>query len=349
MASVLAVEFQPHGQLHYLAAGGHEHAIGDQVLYPTEDGREVARVVWRGDVDLPDAVPVCAGAATPADLARDEANRQVRADAAEVARLLIERHGLAMKLLAVDFLDQSSDYDRLTVFYYQSPERVDFRALLGDLVRALRSRIDLRQVGARDAARLTGGVGPCGRPLCCSSMLTLDPVSLRLAREQGMLVSAVQRCGVCGHAMCCLRYEQQAYEDFHARAPKVGTTVMTPAGEGTVIGHQVPNDALLVRTRDGEQSSCPLAQASACQCAAATPRKKKKPRTKRRRADAAVPNVPGAAGAAPLVDGTGAGKTSGTGGPTGSADASGSGGPAGSDDGAGPSRPTAASDAGTAQ
>lgn len=284
MASVLAVEFQQHGQLHYLAAAGGDYAVGEQVLYPTDDGAEVATVVWRGDVAIPERVPACVGSAGPQDLARDETNRQQRADAAEVAKALIERHGLAMKLLAVDFIDQSTEYDRLTVLYYQSAGRVDFRALLGDLVRALRSRIDLRQVGARDAARLTGGIGPCGRPLCCSSMLVVDPVSLRLARQQDLVTAAVQRCGVCGHAMCCLRYEQADYESFQARAPKLGSTVMTPAGEGTVVGHQVPAESVLVRTGSGERISCPLAQASACQCGGdqAKPRKKK-PRTKRRR------------------------------------------------------------------
>lgn len=306
MARVMAVEFQPHGQLHFLAPGpaSADCAVGDRVLYPTDDGREIATVAWHGDAELPDGVPVCAGPADDKDLARDRANRQRRADAAAVAELLIAQHGLAMKLLAVDFVDQSSEFDKLTVFYYQASKRVDFRALLGDLVRAVHSRVDLRQVGARDAARLTGGIGPCGRPLCCASMLTVDPVSLRLARQQDFIVSAAQRCGICGHAMCCLRYEAADYDDFHARAPKIGTRVSIPGGEGMVDGFQVPAESVTVRIDSGERISCPLADVSpgaggsrntegSCACAkigaaaaqdahTTTPHKPRKPRMRQR-------------------------------------------------------------------
>ena len=259
MTQALAVSFEPYGQLHFMAAAGQDCAPGDKVLYPTEGGLEVATVVWCGQADLGAGVPTCAGPATEADLARDEEHQRRRARATEVARALIERHGLDMKLLATDYMDDDGEGNRLTVLYYQAPDRVDFRALLGDLVRVLRTRIDLRQVGDRDATRLLGGVGMCGRPLCCASHLrTLDPVSLRLARTQDLAANGTQCIGVCGRPACCLHYEQDVYEDFHARAPRLDSAVTTPGGQGRVVGYQVPLDAVVVAGAGGERRSCPL-------------------------------------------------------------------------------------------
>lgn len=253
------MSFEPYGQLHFLAAGGRDYAPGDRVLYPSGGGLEVATVVWRGESDIGEGVPTCAGPATDSDLARDEEHQYRRARAAEVARALIRRHGLAMKLLAVDYLDDDGRGERLTVVYYRAPERVDFRALLGDLVRVLRTRIDLRQVGDRDAARLLGGVGMCGRVLCCAGHLrTVDPVSLRLARTQDVAANGTQHVGACGRPACCLRFEQDSYEDFRARAPRMGATVSTPDGTGRVVGYQVPLDAVVVADSGGERRSCPL-------------------------------------------------------------------------------------------
>ncbi|MDO5678503.1 MAG: regulatory iron-sulfur-containing complex subunit RicT [Propionibacteriaceae bacterium] len=258
----MAVAVERHGQLHYLDPGTRAYAVGDWVRYPTDDGVEVAQVVWAPEeVDAFDGeLPVCAGPATPADRSRDEENRQVRADAQRIAKDVIAKHGLPMKVVGVDFLDQSRDYDRLVAIYYTAPHRVDFRQLLGDLARALDARIDLRQIGARDAARIVGGVGQCGRELCCTSFLKdFEPVSMRLARVQGLPANPLQISGACGRLMCCLKYEHPLYIDFLQQAPSIGEHITTTDGEtGQVIGHDVPSNAVTLRHPNGEIIRCPL-------------------------------------------------------------------------------------------
>lgn len=258
---VMAVAFERYGQLHYLDPGAQDYTVGDWVRYPTADGAEVAQVVWAPeeaptlDADL----PVCLGPASQADLDRDGTNRQIRAQAERTARDIIAGHGLPMKVVGVDFIDQSRDYDRLVAIYYTAPHRVDFRQLLGDLARALEARIDLRQIGARDAARVIGGVGHCGRELCCATFLTdFEPVSMRLAKVQGLPANPLQISGACGRLMCCLKYEHPLYVDFLKKAPSVGDRVTTADGEGVVVGHDVPSNAVTVRQAGGEIVRCPL-------------------------------------------------------------------------------------------
>lgn len=263
MTQVMAVQFSPHGQLHYLDPGDERYRTGEAVLYPTEFGPEVCRVVWAPeliDAEGFGALPACAGRAQPDDLRRDRRNARLRAEALAVTRELVARHNLPMKLVGVDYIDRSDEFDQQVVVYYTAPIRVDFRALLGDLARTLQARIDLRQVGSRDATRISGGVGDCGRELCCSTFLdSFEPVSMRLAKAQGLTGNPLQIAGACGRLKCCLRYEQPLYTDFAERAPDLGARVLTPSGEGTVVAHSVPLDAVSVRTADGEVSLCPLA------------------------------------------------------------------------------------------
>lgn len=262
MPRVMAVAFERHGQLHYLDPGDGQYRVGQWVRYPTEDGVEVAQVVWAAE-DVPeplaDGVPVCQGAATEADLRRDEANRAFRAEAADVVRGLIADHGLPMKVVGIDYVDTLPGVDRLVAVYYTAPHRVDFRALLRDLARGLRARIDLRQVGSRDAARLLGGVGSCGRELCCATFLNeFEPVSLRLARVQGLPPNPLQIAGACGKLMCCLAYEHPLYVDFQRRAPGIGERVAVGEEDGVVTGHSVPAESVIVRMESGEVVRCPL-------------------------------------------------------------------------------------------
>lgn len=206
MAFILGVEFERYGELHYLRVPESEsYQIGDRVLYPTSGGPEVATVVWKGQSQA-DGIPECQGHADEAALARDERNRKDRESARATAVDLIERHGLPMKVVGVDLLDRSDEYDRMYAIYYTAPNRVDFRALVPDLAYALNARIDLRQVGSRDAAQLLGGIGRCGRQLCCVSFLpALEPISLRTLDTRS---SAMPATGACGRLLCCLRYEE---------------------------------------------------------------------------------------------------------------------------------------------
>jgi cell fate regulator YaaT (PSP1 superfamily) len=269
MAHVMAVSFERYGRLYYLDPGAHSYSVGDRVLVPTESGPEVAECVWAPEwVDDAETgwtgLPVCAGLATPADLARNEANRRRRAEAKLVAKRLIKKAELPMKVVGVDYIDSGSEFDQLIVLYFDAPHRVDFRALVGELARSLRARIDLRQVGSRDAARLTGGLGNCGRDLCCATFLKdFEPVSLRMAKVQDLPPNPMKISGACGRLMCCLKYEHPLYVEFAREAPPLGSRVSLEEGEGVVVAHQVPADSVLVRLNAGGATmSC--SKASAC-------------------------------------------------------------------------------------
>ncbi len=259
MSRVMAVTFEKHGRLHYLDPAGRNYAVGDWVMYPTDDGAELAQVVWAPEDALVEAeLPQCLGPATPADHQRDQANRERRQQIFEIATQQIAAHGLPMKVVATDFIDAAPDCDQLAAVYYTAASRVDFRALVGDLARAVGARIDLRQVAARDAARLVGGVGICGRELCCTLFIDeIEPVSMRLARSQSLAGNPLQIQGACGKLMCCLAFEHPLYVDFLRRAPAVGEQVATPQGPGVVVAHHVPTDEVAVRTADGV-ARCPL-------------------------------------------------------------------------------------------
>jgi cell fate regulator YaaT (PSP1 superfamily) len=262
MGMMMAVAFQRHGRLYYLDPGQYSPAVGDRVLVPTDSGPEVAECIWAPQwvSDEIDGLPVCAGLATDEHLTRDEANRSRRAEGRVVARRLIREHGLPMKVIATDYVDTGNV---LTV-YFSAPHRVDFRALVRDLAARLRVRVELRQIGPRDEARLQGGIGPCGRDTCCSTFLKdFEPVSVRMAKDQQLPVNPLRIAGACGRLMCCLKYEHPLYQDFRENAPKIGASVDTPDGPGQVVGHSVPADSVVVRlSADGRRTAC--SRASVC-------------------------------------------------------------------------------------
>lgn len=244
MPDVMAVSFERYGRLYYLDPGDERYAVGDRVLVPTESGPEVAECVWapewiEGDPTDFGELPRCAGQAQPADLARDETNRRRRAEIKLAAKRLIKKHELPMKVVGVDYLDRGAEVDRLIVIYFTAPQRVDFRLLVTDLARVLKARIDLRQIGSRDAARVLGGIGSCGRDLCCATFLKdFEPISMRLAKAQGLPPNPMRISGACGRLMCCLKYEHPLYAEFSREAPKLGSPVETPLGDGVVVGHR---------------------------------------------------------------------------------------------------------------
>jgi cell fate regulator YaaT (PSP1 superfamily) len=256
---VMAVSFTRYGRLYYLDPGGHTPRVGDKVLVPTDSRPEVAECVWAPQWVSEDigGLPVCAGIAGPDDLVRDERNSDRRTDARRVAKRLIRAHGLPMKVVGVDYLD---DVERV-VIYFSAPHRVDFRTLVRELAAELRARIDLRQLGPRDEARVQGGIGPCGRDLCCATFLKdFEPVSVRMVKDQDLPLNPLKISGACGRLMCCLKYEHPLYQEFKVRAPAVGETVDSPEGRGRVVGHNVPSDTVVVRLEDsGRRCACSLA------------------------------------------------------------------------------------------
>ncbi len=260
MGMMMAVSFERHGRLYYLDPGPYTPAIGDKVLVPTDSGPEVAECVWAPQWISDDVggLPECAGLATEDDLERNETSRRRRAECRVAAKRFIRTNGLPMKVTAVDYVHATNAF----TIYFSAPSRVDFRALVRDLAGQLRARVELRQIGPRDEARLQGGIGPCGRDLCCATFLKdFEPVSVRMAKEQDLPVNPMRIAGACGRLMCCLKYEHPLYQDFRKNTPRVGQAVETPEGPGTVIGHNVPADKVVVKlSADGSACACPRAR-----------------------------------------------------------------------------------------
>jgi cell fate regulator YaaT (PSP1 superfamily) len=250
---MMAVSFTRYGRLYYLDPGPHSPKVGDKVLVPTDAGAEVAECIWAPQYVSEDVggLPVCAGIAGEDELARDETNRRRRAESRS-----IRKHDLPMKVIGVDFLD----HENVFKVYFSAPHRVDFRALVRDLARSMKARVELRQVGPRDEARLQGGIGPCGRDLCCATFLKdFEPVSVRMAKDQDLPVNPLRIAGACGRLMCCLKYEHPLYVEAKERMPKLGERVDTPSGTGQVVGHNVPSDSVSVRLDGGHKCACPVA------------------------------------------------------------------------------------------
>ncbi|MDT4914263.1 MAG: hypothetical protein QOC66_3391 [Pseudonocardiales bacterium] len=260
---ICAVVFQPQGRLYYADPGELRPQVGDHVLYPTDDGPEVAQVMWAPQWVSEEigGLPLLAGTATTTDEQAAEVSRKKRAAASMAARKLVREHGVPMKIVGVDYVADTNH----TTLYFTAPQRVDFRALVRDLAATLKGRVELRQLSARDEARLTGGIGSCGRELCCSTFLVdFEPVSVRMAKDQDLPLNPLRISGACGRLMCCLKYEHPLYQEFAEKAPAVGSDVETPEGDGRVVGHDVPGEKVVVRmAADGRRHACALASVCA--------------------------------------------------------------------------------------
>jgi cell fate regulator YaaT (PSP1 superfamily) len=258
---VMAVSFNRHGRLYYLDPSGVEPAprVGDRVLVPTTTAPEVAEVVWAGEwVDGVEDLPACAGHAGPGHLDRDERSRRKRAEILSASRRSIGEAGLPMKVIAVDWVEEQTS----ATVYFTAPHRVDFRQLVRDLNKTLACRVELRQLGPRDEARVQGSLGPCGRDTCCSTFLKdFEPVSVRMAKDQDLPLNPLKISGACGRLMCCLKYEHPLYLDFKAEAPEYGDPAYTSEGAGTVVGMNVPAGTISIRLAEtGKRTSCPKAE-----------------------------------------------------------------------------------------
>jgi cell fate regulator YaaT (PSP1 superfamily) len=262
MGLICAVTFTDRGRLYYADPGSLKPAVGDYVLYPTTEGPEVAQVMWAPQWTPEDigGLPLLVGLAEPQHIEALASGRKKRAAVRVAARRLIRDHGLPMKIVGVDHVL----VDNRTIIYFSAPHRVDFRALVRDLGATLKGRVELRQLSARDEARVIGGIGSCGRELCCSTFLVdFEPVSVRMAKDQDLPLNPLRISGACGRLMCCLKFEHPLYQDFADQAPAVGSCISTPEGPATVVGHSVPSDSVVVRMNaDGRKSSC--AMASVC-------------------------------------------------------------------------------------
>jgi cell fate regulator YaaT (PSP1 superfamily) len=257
---ICAVVFQRQGRLYYADPGPLSPQVGDQVLYPTDAGAEVAEVVWAPQWVSEDAggLPSLVGMAGGDDIADAERSRKKRAAARVAARRLIREHELPMKLSGVDYVTATNH----TTIYFTAPHRVDFRALVRDLSATMNGKVELRQLSARDEARLTGGIGSCGRELCCSTFLVdFEPVSVRMAKDQDLPLNPLRISGACGRLMCCLKYEHPLYAEAASSGPQPGDRVRTEDGdEGVVASRSVPDESVVIRMDAGGRTSrCALA------------------------------------------------------------------------------------------
>ena len=235
MTDVVSIKFKTCGKVYYFAPNGTDPKEGDRVVVETANGRELAYCSQGVHAVADDRViqplqPVIR-VATAADLRVAENNKKREAEAFEICKKKIADHGLDMKLVDVECNFEGS---KIT-FFFTSDGRVDFRELVKDLASVFRNRIELRQIGVRDEAKMLGGIGICGRPFCCSQFLNeFYPVSTKMAKVQNMSLNPKKISGCCGRLMCCLRYEQEAYEDLVKTVPKNGAFVQTPDGYGNV-------------------------------------------------------------------------------------------------------------------
>ena len=235
---VIGVRFREMGKSYYFDPKGKTVRIGDSVVVETSRGPEFGEIAFGNRIiskkKVLSALRPLLRIATPEDVAHNTENRKREIEAAEVFRKKVEEHNLAMKLIDVQFAFDNSKL----FFYFTSEGRVDFRELVKDLAGFFRTRIDLRQVGIRDEAKLLGGLGVCGRPLCCASFLPdFVQVSIKMAKEQGLSLNSAKISGACGRLMCCLRYETESYAKEISLTPPVGATVKTPDGVGEVTAN----------------------------------------------------------------------------------------------------------------
>ncbi len=244
MTKVIGVQFRNVGKIYYFDPVDFEIKNNDRVIVETARGIECGfacggiREVEDDKIVKP--LKSVVRLATPEDIARYEANRLKEKDAFRICRKKIREHKLEMKLVDVEF---TFDGQKI-LFYFTADGRVDFRDLVKDLAGAFRTRIELRQIGVRDESKLLGGIGICGKPFCCSRFLfDFQPVSIKMAKEQGKSLNPAKISGTCGRLMCCLKYEQNVYDDLLRQTPKNGSLVETPDGRGVVL-----ESALLART-----------------------------------------------------------------------------------------------------
>ena len=253
MATVVGVRFKNAGKLYYFDPGKLWPSAGSFVVVETARGVEYGQVITGvREVDdelIASPLKQVLRIATDEDAVHAKENEKFEKEAYVICQHKIEEHKLDMKLVGVE---QTFDNAKI-LFYFTANGRVDFRSLVKDLASVFHTRIELRQIGVRDEAKMLGGLGPCGRPICCGTFLgDFQPVSIKMAKEQNLSLNPTKISGVCGRLMCCLKFEQDHYETTRKRMPKVGKEVDTPEGFGTVMDINVLKETLTVRIFKGD-------------------------------------------------------------------------------------------------
>lgn len=248
MEKVIGVRFKSVGKVYYFLPGKIQFKEGDHAIVETARGMEYGEVVVAEkeveDKDIVAPLKQVIRRATSKDDKKVEENKRKETEALETCEQKIKDHGLAMKLVDVEY---TFDNGKI-VFYFTAEGRIDFRDLVKDLAGVFKTRIELRQIGVRDEAKMMGGLGPCGRPCCCSCFLgDFSPVSIKMAKEQNLSLSPTKISGLCGRLMCCLNYEHPHYCETRRRMPRLGSTVTTPDGQGIVIENNAITEKVRVK------------------------------------------------------------------------------------------------------
>ena len=231
MTKVIGVRFRPAGKVYFFAPGKLNIRTGDKVIVETARGVEFGSVVTGPkeveDEQITQPLKSVIRVATKDDVRKEEKNREKEKEAFEICLEKIRKHGLEMKLIDAEYTFDNNK----VLFYFTADGRIDFRELVKDLASVFRTRIELRQIGVRDETKIRGGIGICGRPLCCHTYLSeFAPVSIKMAKEQNLSLNPTKISGVCGRLMCCLTNEEETYEELNSHLPSNGDHVTTPEG-----------------------------------------------------------------------------------------------------------------------
>lgn len=253
MYKVIGVSFKKAGKIYYFDPDGIEVNEGEHVIVETARGVEIGEVViGKKEVtedDIVSPLKKVIRKSTMKDRARDERNRELEEKAYDICLEKIDNHGLPMDLIDVEY---TFDHNKI-LFYFTADGRVDFRELVKDLARVFKTRIELRQIGVRDEAKMVGGLGPCGLPVCCSKFLRdFDPISIKMAKKQNLSLNPAKISGLCGRLMCCLKYEADTYREIKKEMPDIGETVEMKLGSGEVVSRNLVKKTVKVEMGDND-------------------------------------------------------------------------------------------------
>ena len=248
MVEIISVRFKSGGKQYYFNPNGEVFQPGEGVIVETSRGTEYGECTQGNtpidEMELTAPLRPVLRRATEEDQKVRERNKEKEARAFQICQEKIAQHGLEMKLVEAEYSFEGNK----VLFFFTAEGRVDFRALVKDLASAIHARIELRQIGVRDEAKMLGGLGICGKPFCCATFLDeFQPVSIKMAKTQNLSLNPTKISGTCGRLMCCLKYEQEAYADLLRRTPAVNSIVMTPAGKGVVVDQNIITGNLQVR------------------------------------------------------------------------------------------------------
>lgn len=259
MSTTLGLRFRDNGQIYYFDALSYGVRVGEYVLVKTDQGTAMARVASvldapPSDMQASEIKPILRLASNE-DMIQHDENRELARDAIRHCRRCINERNLDMKLVDVEILLDRSKM----VFYFTAPGRIDFRELVKDLVKAYRTRIELRQIGVRHETQMLGAIGNCGQMCCCARFIRkFQPVTIKMAKEQNLFLNPAKISGMCGRLLCCLAYEQNAYEEFQRRCPKIGKKYQTSQGPVKILRSNLFTETLSIYSESGEEREITL-------------------------------------------------------------------------------------------